>query len=59
MGVGSYVEYPVKAIPDEIHAALAVLPVRATIVHAALHRVEEVFCYEDIHHQRAKERGPA
>ena len=40
MGVGSYVQYFVRAIPDEIHAALAVLSVQATIIHAA--RVEGV-----------------
>ena len=48
MGVGSYVQYFVRAIPDEIHAALAVLSVQATIIHAA--RVEEVFRYELIRH---------
>ena len=47
-GVGSYVQYFVREIPDEIHAALAVLSAQATIIHAA--HVEEVFRYEVIRH---------
>ena len=45
MGVGSCVDNLVRSIYDEMHA---VLPVRATIIHAA--RVEEVFRYEVIRH---------